>query len=40
MKPLTPSRRALPFPLRAAGPASDGPSSGRATPSPAHGALL
>ena len=32
MTPLTPSQRALPFPLRAAGPAGDGPSFGRATP--------
>ena len=39
MTPLTPSQRVLSLPLRAAGPAGDGPSSGRATPS-SHGVLL
>ena len=39
MKPLTPSQRVLPLPLRAAGPAGDGPSFGRATHH-FHGALL
>lgn len=38
MTPLTQSQRALPFPQRAAGPAGDGPSFGRAAPSH-HGVL-